>query len=99
AFCVDLVHLQAERRLPLVPHPARHADSLEHPRGCGTAADRARSSVFALRAMPSAEAREAVALHDPCGALALRRCRDIDQRTFGEQVGIDLAADLVAISG
>src|SRR6476661_4934312 len=96
-FGIDLVHREAGRGLALVAHAAGHAHTLEHASWCGAGTDRPWRPMLPLRAVPRAEAMEPVPLHDPRGALALRRAGDVDHRARVEHVRTEFLADLIAI--
>src|SRR3954462_8936108 len=74
---VDADDVQAALRDALVAHLARTAQALEHARGVGGGADRARRA-HVVRAVRHGAAGEVVALDGALEALALRDARDLD---------------------
>src|SRR3954452_11035873 len=89
--------LEAALRDALVAHLARTADALEHARGSGRGADRARGA-HVVRAVGDRTAAEAVALDRALEALALRDARDLDLLALLEHVHGQLLADLEALA-
>src|SRR3954454_781518 len=73
---VDAHDLEAALRDALVAHLARPADALEHARGVGGGADRARRA-HVVRAVADGAAGEVVALDGALEALALRDAGDL----------------------
>src|SRR5256885_5971532 len=77
----------------LVAHLARAADALEHARGRGGCADRARCA-HVVRAVGHGTAREVVALDGALEALALRDAGDLHGLALLEDVDLHGLADL-----
>src|SRR5215207_7103964 len=76
----------------LAAHPAGAADALEHARGRGRRADRARGA-HVVRAVADGAAGEVVALDRSLEALALRDAGDLDGLAGLERLDGDLVAD------
>src|SRR5690606_35707777 len=75
---IDRVDGQVLDGLTGVAHPASHAHALEDTTGRRCATGRAGLAVVAVRTVRGADAGEAVALHDACGALALGGAHDVN---------------------
>ena len=78
-------------------HVAGHLDALEHAARERARPDRAGGPVVLVVAVAGALALEVVALHRAGEALALADGRDVDLRAGGEDVDLDLLADLEAV--
>src|SRR4051812_36284001 len=89
---VDAHDLEAALRDALVAHLARPADALEHARGVGGGADRARRA-HVVRAVAHGAAGEVVALDRALEALALRDAGDLDGLAGLERLDRDGLAD------
>src|SRR5580704_12930452 len=93
ALRVDLLDPEMRLRVLLGPVVAGHALALDDARRIGTRTDRARATVLRI-AVGVRTTTETVALHDALETVTLRRSRDFDLITRGEDADTDRVADL-----
>jgi hypothetical protein len=96
---IDANHQQVPHRDAVDAHVTGHAMTLEDVVRIGIHADRPDVTVHLLHAVTGALPGEVVPLHHAGGPAALGRADDVDRLDVGEDVDLQLLADLKTVAG